>query len=211
VTEAAGFLATSLPRASLERGAPPSDSEIVAGLNAGHAWAADALYERVHGVVRQTLRRVVGPHDSELTDLVNGVFERLIVTLSDRGLGDVSKLEGWAAAVTTHFALDVLRARTRRRRLVLFDDDWVEQALPEGPSLERSLEARAEVARLRQVLARMPAARVETLILHDVLGHSLEEIAALTSVSKAAAQSRLSRGRRELARRLNLACARGGR
>jgi hypothetical protein len=32
--------------------------------------AGDALYERVHDVVEQTLRRVLGPSDQELLDLV---------------------------------------------------------------------------------------------------------------------------------------------
>ncbi len=72
------------------------------------------------------------------------------------------------------------------------------------------MEARADVERLRGVLARMPASRVETLILHDVLGHSLDEIAKLTQVSAAAAQSRLVRGRKDLERRLNVARTSGG-
>lgn len=187
-----------------------SDAEIVAGLSAGQTWAADALYTRVHDVVRQTLRRVVGPSDQELTDMVQSVFERLIVTLSEQRLHHATKLRGWAAAVATHLAVDVLRARTRRRRLFFFDDGWAEQIATAGPNLERKLEARAEVTQLRRVLARMPASRVETLILHDVLGHSLEETAALTSVSHSAAQSRLTRGREELARRLNLTRPSGG-
>jgi RNA polymerase sigma factor (sigma-70 family) len=189
----------------------PDDATIVQGLGAGQEWAADALYERVHDVVEQTLRRVLGPGDQELLDLVQEVFERLIVTLSDQRLDSATKLRGWAVAVATHIGVDVLRSRVRRRRLFRSDDGFSENLGQTGPSLEKRLEARAEVERLRGVLARMPAEQVETLILHDVLGHGLDEIARLTRVSPAAAQSRLARGRKELDRRLNLERPVGGR
>jgi RNA polymerase sigma factor (sigma-70 family) len=189
-----------------------SDLAIVQGLCAGLEWAADALYERVHGVVEQTLRRVLGAGDQELTDLVQEVFERLIVTLSEeKRLEQAGKLRSWAAAVATHVGVDALRSRVRRRRLFSSHDGWADLLPGAGPSLQSRLEARAEVERVRSVLARMPPAQVETLILHDVLGHSLDEIAQITQAGHAAAQSRLIRGRKELVRRLNSNGRVGGR
>lgn len=188
-----------------------SDSAIVLGLSAGQEWAADALYERVHGVVAQTLRRVLGAGDQELSDLVQEVFERLIVTLSERRLEQGAKLRSWAAAVATHVGVDVLRSRVRRRRLFSAHDGWADRLPSPGSSLEVRLEARAEVERVRRVLTRMQQKQVETLILHDVLGHSLEEVAGLMQVSPAAAQSRLLRGRKELERRLQIDRSKGGR
>ncbi len=206
MTASAHALVEEPPSLRPGRSAPAaSDGAIVEGLRRGEEWAADALYERVHDVVTQTLRRVLGPGDQELTDVVQEVFERLIITLSEARLDHATKLRAWAAAVATHIGVDVLRSRVRRRRLFQFHDGWAENLSGAGPSLERRLEARADVERLRGVLARMPASRVETLILHDVLGHSLEEIAKLTQVSAAAAQSRLVRGRKDLERRLNVA------
>jgi RNA polymerase sigma-70 factor (ECF subfamily) len=48
----------------------------------------------------------------------------------------------------------------------------------------------------------MTPERAETLLLHDMLGKELSEIAVLTGVSVAAAQSRLVRGRNELLERM---------
>lgn len=45
--------------------------------------------------------------------------------------------------------------------------------------------------------------RVEVLLLHDVMGHDLAEIALMIGISMPAAQSRLFRGRRELRQRLS--------
>ena len=50
----------------------------------------------------------------------------------------------------------------------------------------------------------MNQARAEVLVLHEVNGLELAEIAHVLGISQAAAQSRLSRGRRELLQRLEL-------
>jgi DNA-directed RNA polymerase specialized sigma24 family protein len=68
-------------------------------------------------------------------------------------------------------------------------------------NLEAQLGARADLASVRAQLAQMAPERVTGLLLHT-LGHDIEEIAALTSTSLAAALSRLSRARRELRERL---------
>jgi RNA polymerase sigma-70 factor (ECF subfamily) len=96
-----------------------------------------------------------------------------------------------------------LRARVRDRKLFRRETPSAPELAEVAPSTppERRLEARSEVERLQGILIRMKPDQARTLVLHDVLGHDLSEIAVLTGVTVAAAQSRLVRGRKELLRR----------
>jgi RNA polymerase sigma-70 factor (ECF subfamily) len=188
----------------------PPDEEIVEGIAAGHEWAADALYDRLHAIVDRTLRRVLHERTADYDDLVQATFERIVRTLAERRFVGACSLSTWASAIAGHVGIDALRATMRDRRLFRRPGseaaDMIE--LPEPERLERRLEARSEVERIQQILARMKPEQARTLVLHDVLGHELSEIAVLMGVSVAAAQSRLVRGRKELLRRARAHLAR---
>ena len=172
------------------------------GILRGEEWAADALYDRVHRVVERTLRRLLREQSPDLEDLIQTSFERIILTLSGRRFAGACSLTTWASSIASHVAIDALRSRVRDRKLFRRESPSTPE-LTDAPSLlpERQLEARSEVERLQGILVRMKAEQTRTLVLHDVLGHDLSEIAVLTGVSVAAAQSRLVRGRKEFLRR----------
>jgi RNA polymerase sigma-70 factor (ECF subfamily) len=178
----------------------PSDPEIVAGLTRGESWAADELYDRIQPYVERTLRRVLRYSGADFEDLVQASFERIIRVLSERSLGGACDLPTWSSAVAAHVALDALRRRVRERKLFRHEPAPELLRAPEH-GVERSVEARFDVARVQGIFGRMKAKHAETIVLHDVLGHDLSEVAVLTGVSVAAAQSRLVRGRKELLRR----------
>jgi len=67
---------------------------------------------------------------------------------------------------------------------------------------EHELGVRDQIERARSHLVAMDPRKAEALLLHDVLGHELAEIAVMTGTSIAAAQSRLVRARRELVERM---------
>jgi RNA polymerase sigma-70 factor (ECF subfamily) len=104
--------------------------------------------------------------------------------------------------IASRVAIDALRSRVRER--VIFREGMSSSpdllAAPEPVPLERQLEARSELQRLQMLLGSMKPEQSLTVVLHDLLGHELAEIADFTGVSAAAAQSRLIRGRRELMR-----------
>jgi RNA polymerase sigma-70 factor, ECF subfamily len=62
----------------------------------------------------------------------------------------------------------------------------------------RELVLRSVGRRLMTYLDSMGKARAWTFLLHDVYGYELREVAEITRVSVAAAQSRLRRGRRQI-------------
>jgi RNA polymerase sigma-70 factor (ECF subfamily) len=70
---------------------------------------------------------------------------------------------------------------------------------------ETAASVREQIRLAQGHLTAMKPDRAMALILHDVLGHELAEIAAMLGISISAAQSRLVRGRRELHVRLTSA------
>ncbi len=164
---------------------------------------AGLLHDRVIAVVDRTLTRIFGRRESDHDDLVQATFEQIVITLCRQRFARACSLPTWAATVATHVGLNALRSRRRERALVdrQHDPDALEAA--QNPAnTERDVMARLELDRVREHLSAMDPVKAETLFLHDALGHDLAEVAVLTGVSVAAAQSRLVRGRKDLMLRL---------
>jgi RNA polymerase sigma-70 factor (ECF subfamily) len=180
------------------------DDEIIAGLVAGQEWAAEALYDRVHRVVDRTLRRLLKVSEIDYEDLLQITFERIIRTLIERRFRGACNLSTWAAAIASRVGIDAFRSRMRTRDVFDARRSADDGSALSGHNLEKQLEARSEVEQLRSVLAAMEPLQAETVVLHDLFGHELSEIAVLMGVSVAAAQSRLARGRKDLLRRVEI-------
>jgi RNA polymerase sigma-70 factor (ECF subfamily) len=190
---------------------PPTQREVLAGVLSGERWAHAALYDLLFPVVARTLQKVLRDASGDYEDLVQVCFERIVRTLTSERGQQIENLSGWAGSIAAHVALDALRGRVRERRF--FERDGAGPPRAESvpaPSLERQLEARKQLEWLQLTLSRMSSDQAQTIILHDVLGHGLAEVAALMGVSVAAAQRRLSRGHQELLRRASVRGIKGG-
>jgi len=184
------------------RGTELSDTDICRALAAGDAWAAEVIYDRVEDVVAAVLFRLMGPGDGERDDLAQQAMERVITTIVSGKFSHGCSLRSWATLITQHLAIDTMRSRTRERKM--FDRSVGPAALElvaeDHRTPERAAETRRRVERLMSALSSVNRARAEAVVLHDILGHDLAEIATLTGVSVSAAQSRLVRGRKEVLR-----------
>jgi RNA polymerase sigma-70 factor (ECF subfamily) len=187
-----------------ERPTPPpvrvEDEALIDAIERGDPQLGGEIYERLIRVVDSTLYRIIGPGDRDHDDLVQMAFEQIVATIAKKKFARACSLTSWAAAVTCNIALNALRSRISERKVfdaravVDGEVDWVRSS----SDVEGQVEARERLEKVRAHLVAMSVERAETLLLHDFFGKELSEIAVLTGVSVAAAQSRLVRGRREL-------------
>ena len=197
------------PSETARRAGPESvpdwnDQELLVALADNDPRAGFVLYDRLIRVVEWTILRITGQRLPDHEDLVQAAFEQIVTTLHDKRYAQGCSLSTWAAALSCHIALNALRARRRQRR---FSSAAASTEPSRGVDPESQLDARQTLERVRAELVRMNAGRAEVLLLHEVNGLGLSDIARALGISVAAAQSRLSRGRRELGERL---VARGG-
>jgi RNA polymerase sigma-70 factor (ECF subfamily) len=188
-----------------QESATPSNrahAEVLRGVVVGEPWADEALYDTLYPIVAAALQKILHrPVDYE--DLVQSSFERIVRTLHRPGALEIENLGAWASTIAARVALDALRSRSRERGV--FDRQGaplrtIEEA-SYGPDPEHQIHVRQELQWLQGQLADMNAEQAEVMLLHDVLGFELSEIARVTGTSAAAAQKRLSRAHLELRRR----------
>jgi RNA polymerase sigma-70 factor (ECF subfamily) len=198
-------------RAESDEESVPDDRKLLDALAKGDRSAADALYDTLYPSVARTLQRVLNDPRRDYEDLVQTTFERIMVRLLDGSIAEVLDLRAWASGIATHVALDHLRKKTRERRLAVTERGSAPALLTIAgeASAERQIEARDQLAVIRDVLASMKPDLAEAVLLHDMVGYDLREVAAATETTVAAAQSRLVRGRKELLRRVELRLGKG--
>jgi RNA polymerase sigma-70 factor (ECF subfamily) len=181
----------------------PGDLEIIEGLRAGRREAAVALYELVMPAICATLTQVLGRADRDHDDLCQLALLRIVDTVVDSRFAGRCILRTWANVVTSRLVLDELRRRRRERRVLAPEEAaGAEVPAPAFGNPERRLLEQQDLSELRRALGRLRPAQAEAVLLFDVLGHDLREVAELTGMSVAAAQSTVVRGRQELRRLL---------
>jgi RNA polymerase sigma-70 factor (ECF subfamily) len=139
-----------------------------------------ALRPRLH---RYCARMTGSTVDGE--DVLQDTLEK---ALSARAEGArVDNLEGWLFRIAHNTSLDLLRRRSRNT-VVPLTEDFEAEPMPEVDMVAISF----------QTFLRLPELQRCAVIIKDVLGHSIEEVASIAGCTPAAAKSALQRGRSTL-------------
>jgi len=175
------------------------DRTLIAAAQAGQADVASTLCTRAWPQVDRTIHKLLGRRDNDHEDIAQLALFELVRTIA-RYRGDCS-LDTWIQTVTAHVVFKHIRRRRTERRI--FADALGEDEAPATPvALDRRSLSRDILARVADHLEQINEGRAWTFVLHDIMGYELKEIAHMTKVSAAAAQSRLVRGRSDLHKRI---------
>jgi RNA polymerase sigma-70 factor (ECF subfamily) len=153
------------------------------------------LLAPIHDAAAATARRLCrAPADGD--DLLQSAVIRAFEKLDT--LRDESRFRSWFYAVL----LSAHRNRARRafwRRFLPLEEELPGRE-PVGEDGGEWEEERQAAMRATRALSKLPAVQREAVVLHELDGFSIEEVAELQEVSVSAVKSRLSRGRQRLRR-----------
>ncbi len=145
----------------------------------------DESFEARLGELRPRLHRYCARMLGSSVDGEDAVQDALLKALRAQGEGQsVDHLEAWLIRIAHNTCLDLLRSRARYN-VVPLNDDMDEVSEPDEHVVEVSF----------HVFLRLPELQRCAVILKDVLGHSIDEVADIAQTTPAAVKSALQRGR----------------
>jgi RNA polymerase sigma-70 factor (ECF subfamily) len=158
------------------------------------AWAE--LVEATHREVYTLCLRILRDPD----DAAEATQEAYLKAFRGlKGFRGEAMFTTWLYRVAANAAISKQRGRKRRRSLeVMGEDEQLAQVPAPATSTEAQATARIDVEALEAALASLPEHYRSAVVLRDVYGFSIEEIARRLKISQTAAKVRVHRGRKHL-------------
>jgi RNA polymerase sigma-70 factor (ECF subfamily) len=178
---------------------PSPDLLLARRAAAGQAEAWDELIERYGGRLYNLALHFAGSRE-EAEDLTQEIFLRLYQSL--RHYRGDCPLVSWALRLSRNLCIDHYR-HSRQERLSRRVSDEVLAHLPAGDDVQAAAQGREEVAAVHRALGEMTEDMAEVVLLRDLQGWSLEEVASYLEIPVGTVKSRLHRARLEVADRVH--------
>ena len=173
------------------------EGELIRRCREGDRVACDQLYRDHRRFVAANLYRVLGDR-GELDDLIQEVF-----VVAFRGIerfrGE-AKLTTWLYRICVNVALGRLRSRGRKPIPVPQAEPVGIQEKSDDDSPERLMERREDVARVYRLLDRLAPKKRIVIVLHEIQGLDIAEIADIVRAPLITVRTRLHYARKEFYR-----------
>jgi RNA polymerase sigma-70 factor (ECF subfamily) len=166
-----------------------TDETLMLHYRDGDSDAFARLYTRHKGPLYRYLLRQCGPVVAE--ELFQEVWLKLVAARA--GYTVQAKFTTWLYRIAHNRLVDHYRASARGLPLSYADDcpEWAHIPGPEGAQPEVWDDRQRQAERLLALLAELPEAQREALLLKEEAGLSLEEIAQATGTGRETVKSRL--------------------
>lgn len=169
--------------------------ELIDRCKSGDEEAWKELVAATHQEVFTLCLRILNNRD-DAAEATQDVY--LKVWRSLRGFRGEARFTTWLYRVAANTAISKQRSRTRRRSHESEVDDEMLAAMPAGISVEQQAGARVEVHAVEKALGSLPEHYRSAIVLRDVYGYSVEEVAKQLGISETAAKVRVHRARKKL-------------
>jgi RNA polymerase sigma-70 factor, ECF subfamily len=179
------------------------DPELVAALRAGNLTAFEKIIREQGRVLLAVARRLLR-NDDEAREAVQDAFVSAFRSCSRFEGG--SRISTWLHRIVVNSCL--MRLRTQRRRVEVSIDEWLPAFLPDGHheaafvdwsnAAHALVEQQETCALVRRCIDRLPDAYRTVLLMRDIEGIPVDEVAAALEISSNAVHIRLHRARQAL-------------
>lgn len=170
-------------------------SELIDRCRSGDQAAWKELVDLTYRDVYSLCLRILGDPD-DASEATQDAFLKAWRGL--KGFRGDAMFTTWLYRVATNAAISKHRSRTRRTKHEARTDDEMLAQIPSAASTETTAGARLEVREVEQALALLPESYRAALVLKDVYGLTIEEIAKQLDCSETNAKVRIHRARKKL-------------
>lgn len=174
----------------------PDLASLIARCRAGDELAWEAFVHQFQGRIYGLACTYASDRD-EAADLAQEIFVRLFETRTR--WAPAAEFVPWMFKVARNRAIDDLRRRKVRWPAMAVPADEVPELADPGAGPEARAIDRSRLERLRAAMRRLSDLSREVLLLRDVQGLSVAEVAGVLGVPVGTVKSRASRARAELA------------
>lgn len=169
-----------------------SDAELI-GLAKADPESFGLLMERYQMPLFHYIRRITQLPKEDIEDLLQEVFIKIYQKLNE--YNEILKFSSWAYRITHNHIIDYFRKTNARPKTNSLEDFELAKLLKSGTDMEKDLDTKDCLEKIKECLEEIPLKYKEVLILRFIEEKSYEEIMDILKKPKGTVATMIARGR----------------